>query len=77
MKKNSLLLISLLLASVSASAVNYFTIGGVVNDTLLINPSFLGTGRYIPVGAHLDGRIDKWIVTMSYPSTKIHIHDIY
>lgn len=76
MKKTFLLLISLLLASVSASAVNYFTIGGIVNDTLLINPSFLGTGRNISVGAHFDGRVDEWTINMYYPATKLSIYNI-
>ena len=56
-----------LLAAFSATADNYFTIDGIVNDTLLINPSWIGTGRIVPVGAHFDGRVDQWTVTVTYP----------
>lgn len=67
MKKIFLFLIALL-ATFGATAVNYFSIGGVVNDTLLINPSWINTGQWIPVQAHFDGRVDEWTINVTYSS---------
>ena len=58
----------LLFAAFSATADNYFTIEGVVNDTLLINPLLLGSSRNTVFRAHFDGRLDYWSLTMIYPS---------
>jgi hypothetical protein len=66
--RHSLLILSLLLASFSATAENYFTLVDAVNDTLRIDPSWIDTGRSFLVGAHLEGRIDHWSITMSSPN---------
>lgn len=62
--KRFLLISIIALTSLLASADNYFTVG--VNDSLRINPCYLGSNVTIPVRAHLDGRIDYWYVRLLY-----------
>ena len=52
------------MTSLLASADNYFTVGA--NDSLRINPMYLGSTVTVPVRAHLDGRIDYWYVRLLY-----------
>ena len=66
--KKFLYLFVFMLAAFVAKADNYFTIDGVVNDTLLINPLFLGNAVNIKFRAHFDGRLDYWHLTMIYPT---------
>lgn len=66
--KKFLLLLIIVAAAFNASADdNYFTIEGAENDTLLINPSYLGHVINFSVIAHFDGRVDQWTVTVTYP----------
>lgn len=65
MKKLLLFVICLLFVSV-ASADNYFYVGE--NGRLRINPCFISGTVIVPVGLHLDGRIDSWTLYMTYPS---------
>ena len=58
MKKFIFLFIAM--TSLLASADNYFTMG--VNDSLRINPIYLGLYYDVPVRAHFDGRLDQWVV---------------
>lgn len=66
MMKKLLLLSIILMASLSSLAANYFTIGE--NDTLRISPNCIGDVVTIPVRLHLDGRIDSWSLTLTYPN---------
>ena len=49
-----------------AQADNYFTMGE--NGTLRISPVYISGTVYVPVRLHLDGRIDSWTLTLTYPS---------
>ncbi|MBR5170497.1 MAG: dockerin type I repeat-containing protein [Muribaculaceae bacterium] len=49
-----------------ASADNYFTIGE--NDTLRINPIFLGSNYPVSLRAHFEGRLDIWFLNLYLPS---------
>ena len=62
--KKILVLFCIAVAALLASADNYFTVGE--NDSLRINPVYLGSTLDIPVRAHLDGRIDYWYVRLLY-----------
>ena len=65
--RNRLLLCTfLLLTAYAAVADNYFTIG--VNDTLRVNPDYIGGIMPVPVYAHFDGRLDGWYLSMNYPA---------
>lgn len=64
--KKLLLLSIILMASLSSFAANYFTMGE--NDTLRISPNCIGDVVTIPVRLHLDGRIDSWSLTLTYPN---------
>ena len=66
MKKFTLLLLMALALLLPAQADNYFTVGE--NGTLRINPNLISGCKYVPVRLHLDGRIDSWTVTLTYPS---------
>lgn len=57
----------LLLATFSATADNYFTIDGAVNDTLLLSPTLVGNAVYLTFPAHFDGRLDYWHLTLTLP----------
>ena len=59
-----LLFFIIAMTSLLASADNYFTVG--VNDSLRINPMYVGSTVTVPVRAHFDGRIDYWYVHLSY-----------
>lgn len=56
---------AVLMAALSTQAGNYFTIN---NDTLRVIPSKIGNVLSVPVRAHLDGRIDSWSLTCTFPS---------
>ena len=58
----------LLFAAFSASASNYFTLDGVVNDTLRINPTHLDAYLITHVIANTDGYFDNWTLTVTYPN---------
>lgn len=64
MKKIFLLLF--LLSAGFAHADNYFTLGE--NDYFRINPAYVSGEVTAMVRAHLDGRIDSWSLTMTYPN---------
>ena len=66
MKKITFLFFMALAMLMSAQADNYFTVGE--NGTLRINPNLISGCKYVPVRLHLDGRIDSWTVTLTYPS---------
>ena len=54
-----------LMAILPASADRYLTFG--VNDTLRINPSYIGGIQGVMVRAHFDGRLDHWDMTLQLP----------
>lgn len=62
--KKKLLFLFVALTSLLASADNYFTVG--VNDSLRINPNYLGCTVTVPIRTHLDGRIDYWYTQLLY-----------
>lgn len=61
----------LLFAAFSATASNYFTVVGAVNDTLRINPTHLNNFVSITFGAHFDGYVDDWTLDLTYPKDTI------
>ncbi|MBR6431667.1 MAG: dockerin type I repeat-containing protein, partial [Muribaculaceae bacterium] len=61
-----ILIASALLASMSASASNYLTLG--VNDTVRILPSYLGGFAPVYLGAHFEGRLDTWSLELYMPT---------
>ena len=57
-----------LLATFSATAVNYFTIDGVASDTLRIHPLYVSSGKMLTIGAHFGARLDFWHLDITYPN---------
>lgn len=56
-----------LLATFGATADNYFTINGVVNDTLRINPTNLNGYVILYFNANFEGYLDSWRLDLTYP----------
>ena len=75
-RRSALVVLAAFLASATAWADNYFTMG--VNDTLRVNPAYISgirTGLEVPVMAHFDGRLNFWQVTVT-PPEDMHITGI-
>ncbi len=63
--------LTLLLATFSAIADNYFTIEGVVNDTLRIIPTKLNGYVILHFNANFDGYLDSWRLDLTYPRDSV------
>ena len=66
--KKFLYLFVFMLAVFGAKASNYFTLDGVVNDTLRISPTNLDGYLINYVIANTDGYYDSWALTVIYPN---------
>ena len=58
-------MVFMLLTALTALSSNYFTMG--VNDTLRINPGYLGANFTAAATAHFDGRVNYWCVNVLSP----------
>ena len=61
----------LFFVSLNATANNYFTVAGAVNDTLRISPADLNHFTEITFCAHFDGYLDNWRLELTYPHDTI------